>query len=342
MSGRATRTAATLLAVLGCGAALSGQQAPQPPVVAVVLTDGKLLPLAARPSGDWQLLPWPRHGIQESQPALPVPANAAAIPKNWFTPLAALPSTWRLQPLNGKSTTIHAVSPTRWQIATFDAIGLTTDYLDPDPQKRSFDFNAGIAVAGDVDTLPVQELDEASPEWSRLVARHGKSFAGADRADARRRGLHFKGRSAATIANELRSADVSLYRIEIDSKHWFEYFEAVVPRPHDAGTQGLKCPAPTVEYHGLIEQHGRTQTVRWLSSGGLTCDDTTEATEVIGALHGAEGVRFVVEYGGEDRQSFAVVNPATGEAGMRRGARQTAAPSGHEDGEPLAGRPFPR
>ena len=183
MPGRATRTAATLLAVLGCGAALSGQQAPQPPVVAVVLTDGKLLPLAARSSSDWQMMPWPRHEFQEAQPAPPVPANAAAIPKNWFTPLAALPSTWRLQPLNGKPTTIHAVSPTRWQIASFDAVGFATDYVDPDPNRRSFDFNAGIAVYGDVDALPTRELDEGSPEWAHLVARH--AIPGSIRSPAR-------------------------------------------------------------------------------------------------------------------------------------------------------------
>src|SRR5205823_4029993 len=118
MPERAPRTAAaTLLAVLACGAAVSSDQpAAQPPVVAIVLTDGKLLPLAVRPNGDWELLPWPRHDLQESQPSLPVPSTVGSIPRTWFMPLAALPSTWKLQPINGKPTTIHVAVPTRWQI----------------------------------------------------------------------------------------------------------------------------------------------------------------------------------------------------------------------------------
>src|SRR5215831_7898507 len=165
-----TRTAAAaLLAALACGVASSGEQAaqPGPPIVAIVLTDGKLLPLAARAGSDWQLLPWPRHDVQESQEPS-VPASVAAIPKEWFAPLTSLPSTWRLEAINGKRTSIHAATPTRWQVATFEAVGLTTDYVDPDPAQRTFDFNAGIAVSGDVDTLPVGELDEASPEWAHL------------------------------------------------------------------------------------------------------------------------------------------------------------------------------
>src|SRR5215831_11282515 len=151
MQGAETRIAATLLAVLACGAASSGEQAQGgPPVLAVVLTDGKLLPLASgRAGGDWQLLPWPRHEFQAAQPSVPVPPTKDAIPREWFTPLPSLPSTWRLQAINGARSAIHATAPTRWQIATFDAVGLATDYVDPDPSQRSFDFNAGIAVAGD-------------------------------------------------------------------------------------------------------------------------------------------------------------------------------------------------
>src|SRR5207253_8647009 len=119
----------TWLAVLACGASSSGQAgAPATPVVGVVLTDGKLLPLATvKPGGgDWQLLPWPRHAAQEPQAGPAVPPTASAIPKEWFAPLPALPSTWRMQAINGARTSIHAAAPTRWQVATFDAIGLLT------------------------------------------------------------------------------------------------------------------------------------------------------------------------------------------------------------------------
>src|SRR5438045_6943984 len=107
----------TCLAVLGSVAVSSAQPVPAAttPVVAVVLTDGKLLPLASvRTGSDWQLLPWPKHATQEAQAAPPLPPTAAAIPREWFAPLPALPSTWRMQAINGARLSIHAVAPTRW------------------------------------------------------------------------------------------------------------------------------------------------------------------------------------------------------------------------------------
>ena len=326
-----TRTAlAALLAILAGGVSFSGEQ-PQtgPPVVAIVLTDGKLLPLAAaRAGGDWQLLAWPRHELQDGRAPLALPASAAAIPRDWFSPLPALPSTWRLETINGRRTAIHAAAPTRWQIATFDAIGLSTDYVDPDPAQRSFDFNAGIAVAGDVDTLPIRELDEASPEWAHLVARHAKAFLSADRTDAKARGARLKGRTVATTTKDLRAGDVSLYRVELDAKQAYEYFEATVPRAPSPDAPPA-CATPHVEYRGLIERRGRTETVRWLWSSGPACSTAASVTELVGGLRGAGGVRLVVEDSSDRAQSFAVVNPAALQSEIRRGPRQAAAPLLH-------------
>lgn len=317
----ARATVATLLAVVvASGAAPSGQPRSAIPVVAIVLTDGKLLPFAAKASGAWQTLPWPRHEFQEAQPSPFIPANPGSIPREWFAPLAALPSTWRLQPINGKGVAIHTMSPTRWQIATFDTVGFTTDYLDPDPKQRVYDFNAGIAVSGDVDALVVRELDESSSDWAHIVARHVKAFIGADHADARRRGTRMKGRTSAIATKELRAGDVSLYRVELDPKHAYQYFEATVQRAVDADPKRQNCAAPSVAYYGMIEQKGRTETVRWLSVDPPSCSDPAEVMEVVGGLRGTDGVRLIVEYSGDDWQSFGIVNPAAPEALVRRPA----------------------
>jgi hypothetical protein len=323
--------AATLLAVLACGVSSSGQPAPaSTPVVAIVLTDGKLLPLATfRAGADWQMLAWPRHALREPQPAPPLPATTAMIPREWFAPLTALPSLWRMQPINGARSAIHAAVPTRWQVATFDAVGLATDYVDPDPTQRSFDFNAGIAVAGDIDTLPVRELDEASPEWAHLVARHVKAFVAADRTEAKQRGEHLKGRTSANTTKDLRAGDVSLYRIDVEPKRAYEYFEVTVQRPAAAGASRPACQTPTVEYHGMIELHGRTELVRWLSSTGPACGATDAVMEVVGGLRGAGGVRLVVEYSSDRAQSFAVINPLLPESEIRREPRLAAPPLLH-------------
>ncbi len=312
MPGGRTRTAAaTLLAALACGAVGSGQPPPPTPVVAIVLTDGKLLPLAVRPSGEWQMLPWPRHEFTESPTPASIPANAAAIPKEWFAPLSMLPATWRLQPINGQATAIHTSAPTRWQIATFDAVGLATDYVYPDPTQRSFDYNAGIAVSGNAETLPVRELDEASPEWAHLVARHVKAFLNVDRVDAKQRGVRLKGRTTATATKELRAGDVSLYRVELEPKRAYEYFEVVVQRPGDADPKRpVNCAMASVEYRGVIEQKGRTETVKWLAGAPPACGDPPTVAEVIGGLRSPDGARFVLELSGDDWQSFAIVNPA--------------------------------
>jgi hypothetical protein len=292
-------------------------------VVAIVLTDGKLLPLAVRPAAEWQMLPWPRHELSESQAPALIPPTTAGIPREWFVPLPALPATWRLQPINGTSATaIHAATPTRWQIATFDAVGLATDYVDPDPQQRSFDYNAGIAVSGNIDTLPVRELDEGSPEWAHLVARHVKSFLNADRADARKRSVRLKGRTTVTATKELRAGDVSLYRVELDPKHAYEYFEVVVQRPGNADpTRPVGCATASIEYRGVLELKGRTETVKWLSVAAPTCGDPANAAEVVGGLKSADGVRLVMELSGDDWQSFAIVNPAGPEFPVTRAPR---------------------
>ncbi|HEY2431698.1 MAG TPA: hypothetical protein VGI12_03420 [Vicinamibacterales bacterium] len=318
MRNRAIRTAiAALAAALVSGAGAAAQPSQGPPVVAIVLTDGKLLPFAVASGSDWQLLPWPRHEFSENQAAVPVPA---AIPREWFAPLSSLPSSWRLQTIGGKPTAIHVANPAHWQVATFDAIGFATDYVDPDPDQRSSDFNAGIAVAGDVDTLPVDELDESSPQWAHLVARHAKAFLGADRADAKRRGVHLKGRTTVTVTKELRAGDVSLFNVALDPKHSYEYFEVTVTRPVGSGPQGPACASPTAEYYGFIERRGRTETVKWLSTT-TGCDPAEPTLEIVGALRAATGVRLVVEYSGGDRQSFAVVNPGAPESQIRRVAR---------------------
>lgn len=323
---------ATWLAVLACGASSAGQPAaPMLPVVAVVLTDGKLLPLATMKPGaaEWQPLPWPRHRAQDAQAAPLVPATMAAIPREWFAPIPALPSTWRMQAINGARTSIHVAAPTRWQVAMFDAVGLATDYVDPDPTQRSFDFNAGVAVAGDVDTLPVRELDEASPEWAHLVARHVKAFLAADRKDAKQRGVHLKGRTTVNTTKDLRAGDVSLYRVDAEPKHAFEYFEVTVQRAAGPADPRPACPTPTVEYRGMLELRGRTELVRWVSSSGPVCRPNGTIMEVVGGLRGSAGVRLVVEYSNAGAQSFEVINPVLPEAQIRREPRQAAPPLLH-------------
>jgi len=315
---------ATLIAVAAIRVtAAPFEQTTGTPVVAIVLTDGKLLPLAARPGDTWQPLAWPRFAVDDPQSLTTLPSSASAIPKPWFAPLPALPSTWRLQAINGRRTIIHTAAPTRWQIATFDTVGLATDYVDPDPARRSFDFNAGIAVSGDIETLPVREADESSPEWAHLVARHAKAFVTADRVEAKRRGLHVKGRSTVVATKELRAADVSLYRVEVDAKHVYQYFEAVVQRPSDVDGKRLPCPGASVEYHGLLEQRGRSETVRWVMTSPPTCGDPTEAREVIGGLRSSLGVQLVVEDSADNWQTFVVISPDALAATSRRHPRQS-------------------
>lgn len=93
--------------------------------VAIVLTDGKLLPLAAGSGGAWNLLPWPQHESESGEAAPAIPGTVETIPKEWFAPLPTLPTVWRLRPIGGRERTIHSGLPTRWAIATFDAIGLS-------------------------------------------------------------------------------------------------------------------------------------------------------------------------------------------------------------------------
>src|SRR5262249_22993769 len=130
------------------------------------------------------------------------------------------------------------------------------------------------------------------------------------------------------MTKDLRGGDVSLFRVELDGKHDYEYFEVTVQRPPDPGAPRASCPTPSVEYRGLIERRGRTETVRWLTTAA-TCGQSAQTMEVVGAVRGADGVRMVVEYSGDDWQSFAIVNPLGPASQFRSASRAAASPLRH-------------
>jgi hypothetical protein len=312
-----------LFIAAGCATAAVQPAPTNAPVVAIMLTNGRLLPLATLSNGEWTLFPWPQHD-REDNPSPRMPAHLDTIPQDWFSPLAVLPTTWRMQPVNGQSQFVRTGRPTMWSIAAFDTIGLETDYVDADPDHRESDFNAGIAVDGDLETLPVRQFQESASEWAALVRRHAPAFFDAERADARRQHERFKGRSVAATAKELRSAEVSLYRVDLGHGDAYAYFEAIVRRPGDAESKRFGCPTQSVEYHGLLERRRGREVMKWIAGAALDCGTLTEVMQVLGGVRVGGRVFLVVEYSGDDWQDFAVVDPAGPESKIRRGPRGRA------------------
>ena len=273
------------------------------PVVAIVLTNGKLLPLAARSREGWTLLPWPQHGSEDENPGPTVPASLSDIPKAWFAPLSALPTVWRFQPIGHRPLLIHSGSPAKWEMATFDAIGLVTDYVDHRVNGYEW-LDAGIAVAGDVEALPLRRFNAASVQWRDIVTTFANSFVEAERADARSRHQSRRIPSAAALTAQLLKADVELY--EVSAAGGLTYYYDL--RRHVYGG-GAKCLLE-VYHRGLMTRDGASLSKKWMAALDDGCDDPSQVMQLVGGVRFHGRVHLVAKYSGDDWETYELLDPA--------------------------------
>jgi hypothetical protein len=274
-------------------------------VVAVVLDNGKLLPLAARTGRGWVLLPWPRHDSEDAQPGPVVPASLSDIPEQWHVPLSVLPTIWRFQPIGKRPRSIHSGSPVKWEMATFDTIGLTTDYID----RRAYPdvwFDAGIAVAGDVEALPTRRLTATSAEWRDIVATFAESFVEAERHDARRQHRHRRIPSAPALRAQLLKAEVDLHEVSVAGGLTYYYYYDLRRYVHgETGTCLLE-----VYHRGLITRDRASLTKKWMAALDDGCDDPPQVMELVGGVRSHGRVRLIAKYSGDDWESYELLDPA--------------------------------
>lgn len=139
--GRARLVAATLVAAcLGALPVVASQQ-PEPTFLAIVRSDGSMIPIAAF-DGQW----WNRWPVSSSNPDIPpLPSSVSSIPPSWLPPGLRLPIEWRLHTIDGRQVRIKALRPIRTSMLEAPAIGLETGYTW---KPTGADVGGALAVAG--------------------------------------------------------------------------------------------------------------------------------------------------------------------------------------------------
>jgi hypothetical protein len=289
------------LFVWAVAGATARQNPPSPPVVGIVSTNGLLLPLARWSGSSWTDLDWPRRddttGLDDTN-LPPVPPTVAAIPSAWVRPLDSFPTSWRAQLVNVGSRPLHLLTPATWENAAVDSIAVRVDYKAAGVEGR-MQFDAGIAVSGDVVTLPVRRLTRAAPEWHSIVDTHMAAF---DRAQ-RMPWAPGRVRSRAAFRRWLLQSEVDLWLVTGPDGSFF-YFEV-----SDAGL--LKGPCPPIQaLEGRISApvKGPPHIIS-IQPVSVKCGDMNEGFEVLGALIHKGVWRLVVLSGGEGGTGYQIVDP---------------------------------
>ena len=280
--------------------ATASQDTTAPSVVGIFSTNGLLLPLAVWSGSDWSSLPWPMRQTlgSDDQKLPPIPGTVATIPQAWVRPLDSFPTSWRAHLLNAGIRTLGLNSPTGWENAAVESIAIGVDYKGADTDSQC-NFDAGIAVTGDVTTLSVRHLTHTAPEWHSIVDQHLVAF---DRAQ-RMPWASGRTRSRAAFRRWLLQSEVDLWKVT-DSNGAFFYFEV---------TDGalLKGPCPAAQaLEGRIEAPTRgPSSVIHIQPVTMSCGDMNEGIEVIGAVTYHGTTRLVIRSGGEGGMGYQVVDP---------------------------------
>ena len=158
----------TAAAAAGSGQGGGEQDVRQRVGLAVLRTDGVLLPFAAFDGRNWKSA-WP-----DDLTGRELPANLAAIPDGWWG--GGPPSGWRLWTGEGTpAKAVTPVAPATVLVGTMRRLGLRTDVapslLPPSPFELPFP-KAGLAYSGDVQIEPiltVSRLGSSAPELLRRI-----------------------------------------------------------------------------------------------------------------------------------------------------------------------------
>jgi hypothetical protein len=170
-----------------CGAAaLRGQDPPSrarlPPdhegrgALAILRRDGILFPFASFDRDSWRVT-WPvRLGA-----SVEIPANAEAIPKDWWGTRS--PNQWRAYLSNGTDSYLELKEPSTFRAFCGSLLGVRTTYtsseplppvpIDPFPKD-------GLAVSGGVPVEPIETVSPDSPEWGKMAASLIEAFDAAE------------------------------------------------------------------------------------------------------------------------------------------------------------------
>jgi hypothetical protein len=307
---RAVLAAACVLALTSGGAVRTAP--PQAPaaadrgVLAVMRRDGLLVPFAAYRGERWKA-PWPTSAHSRE-----LPVNLAAVPDEWWG--GEPPTTWRLH-LPAGTRPVSVTTPRVYRAFCETRIGLVTNYrsAEPVPMPPTDPYpKDGLAISSDIEVLPIESVDRASPEVARLVTLVAPEF---DRAEdktlaAIRNREGWKHPLKPQVRHSQPMKIEAWYRAPMDEPGWVaSYIEAV--RSYSAvttGSGGEDCGLETV-VTGWIHQNTAdpSKTRQQLTARVTYCDRVgVKYMLPFGRIHVGSQQYWVYQFSGFDQEWYEV------------------------------------
>ena len=277
-------------------------------VLAVVRTDGLLLPFAAFDGRKWST-PWPDEIGGSASPELPV--NIASVPLKWWG--GEEPGPWNLWPREGNTAARIALhSPVMMRVGLSRLLGFRTDRPPVPPAVPPFVLpfpKIGVAIAGDAKLEPISSVSSLTPQWKTFAASLREAI---DKAEERSiqtlqssaRWRHpFKREARMKVLPELEAWYVTRLG---DSTVNLSYVEAVKKYPLLPDDQG--CGLETF-VSGWVHHENQEQNPRARLKAAVTYCDRRGVSYMLpfGQLQLAGKTHWIVQMSGQDHEWYAVI-----------------------------------
>ena len=228
-------------------------------VLAVMRRDGLLVPFAAYKGSRWTA-PWPVRARN-----LEIPITLEAIPEGWWG--GEVPDGWQLYLPDGATRPIALTKPRVYRAFCDMRIGLVTDYhsTEPLPMPPTDPYpKDGLVSSTNLDLLPIESVDRAAPDMSRLAQTLIPDFDKAEEKTLKlirnREGWRHPASPATRKATPVTIE--AWYRAPMDEPGWIaSYIEAVRAYPPGPGDGG--CGLQTVFtgwMHANVDDPKKTRT----------------------------------------------------------------------------------
>ena len=318
---RIARRSVTLLCALGTLTALCLRGYPAPSasrpdhlMLAVVRTDGVLLPFAAYNGRKWSA-PWPTLYPGAS---VELPVNFDSVPRDWWGGEA--PGPWQLwTPLADKPRSLTLSSPVMVPIGLARQLGFRTNQPPVLPLAPPFELpfpKLGLAVAGEAPLTPIVSVSPLSPVHKDFNARLRQAFEEAEEKTigtirGTSRWTHpFKRDVRAQVPFTLEAWYVTPLATGDERMSYVEAAKKYPVKPEDEGC-GLETFVSGWAHHDEARQKVKVK----LNAVVTYCDRRGVSYMLpFGQIRVNDRVHWVVQMSGRDHEWYAVVEATPGRA----------------------------
>jgi hypothetical protein len=313
--------AATLAGAVHVG----GTEAEQAPdrgfTLAVLRTDGIMLPFAAYDGSRWST-PWPTAVGNAPDAISEIPPNLDAVPAKWWG--RQRPAEWRLWPGGGDAAIpVRLIAPAVLPVGRVGRLGIRTDYrVNFNPLIPTVEFpypKEGLVVGGDARVTAVATVSRQIPAWGEMAARLRpdidaveESAIRALRANARWTHPYDKG-----ARGRLRPELEAWYSSRLaEEGHVASYIEAVKKYPPTPADEG--CGLETFVRGWVQQATGETRLKTALKAVITYCDrEKVSYMLPFGQMRIDDRTHWIYQMSGQDHEWYAVAELTPGRTRVR-------------------------